>query len=235
MCGTERCVVVDAPERKCPEAPRPLLTNVHIQADSSTNVWGINVPTKHAAWVELVVISLVTPNASFVGHLAGILAGVLYCRLPAVGWGLPAGGADDTGAPAYTYASGYASASSAGGATSGGSSSRHSSSNHHSNSRSPRHTNNSNSNSGSGSGSGSGSNNNSSGSGGGYSTRTAPAPSAPPVAAYQDGDELDVVWIDDIDVGEERTGAESSNVQSSNSGPDAAEVRRRRLERFGNR
>lgn len=37
-----------------------------------------NVPTKYAAWIELVVISLVTPNASFMGHLAGILAGVLW-------------------------------------------------------------------------------------------------------------------------------------------------------------
>lgn len=38
----------------------------------------INVPTKYACWVELVIISLVTPNASFIGHLAGILAGMLW-------------------------------------------------------------------------------------------------------------------------------------------------------------
>jgi len=47
---------------------------------STTNVMGINLPTKSAAWVELIVISLLTPNASFLGHLAGILAGVLYMR-----------------------------------------------------------------------------------------------------------------------------------------------------------
>lgn len=38
----------------------------------------INVPTKYACWIELVIISLITPNASFVGHLAGILAGMLW-------------------------------------------------------------------------------------------------------------------------------------------------------------
>jgi len=47
---------------------------------STTNVMGINLPTKFAAWAELVVISLITPNASFLGHLAGILAGVLYMK-----------------------------------------------------------------------------------------------------------------------------------------------------------
>lgn len=33
---------------------------------------------QYVAWVELVIISLVTPNASFLGHLAGILAGLLH-------------------------------------------------------------------------------------------------------------------------------------------------------------
>jgi rhomboid domain-containing protein 1 len=47
---------------------------------SSTYVGGINVPTRYAAWLELVLISLMTPNASFLGHLAGILAGVLYVK-----------------------------------------------------------------------------------------------------------------------------------------------------------
>ena len=39
---------------------------------------GIAVPLKYAAWLELVLISLITPNASFLGHLCGILAGLLY-------------------------------------------------------------------------------------------------------------------------------------------------------------
>jgi membrane associated rhomboid family serine protease len=46
------------------------------------SVMGIMVPSKYAAWLELVIISLITPNASFIGHLAGILAGVLYVNGP---------------------------------------------------------------------------------------------------------------------------------------------------------
>ena len=47
-------------------------------SSSMTRVHGINVPLGYACWVELVIISLVTPNASFLGHLSGILAGMLY-------------------------------------------------------------------------------------------------------------------------------------------------------------
>lgn len=43
-----------------------------------TSVWGIPVPLKYAAWLELVVISLITPNASFLGHLCGIFAGLCF-------------------------------------------------------------------------------------------------------------------------------------------------------------
>jgi rhomboid domain-containing protein 1 len=43
-----------------------------------TTVMGIQIPTKYAAWAELVLISIVTPNASFLGHLCGIFAGALY-------------------------------------------------------------------------------------------------------------------------------------------------------------
>ena len=39
-------------------------------------VGGMRVPAKLAAWGELVLIQLATPNASFLGHLAGILAGL---------------------------------------------------------------------------------------------------------------------------------------------------------------
>lgn len=45
-------------------------------------VMGMMVPSKYAAWLELVLISIVTPNASFIGHLSGILAGVLYVHGP---------------------------------------------------------------------------------------------------------------------------------------------------------
>ncbi len=36
------------------------------------------VPAAAAAWAELFLISLATPNASFTGHLAGILAGLAF-------------------------------------------------------------------------------------------------------------------------------------------------------------
>ena len=41
------------------------------------------VPLRHAAWAELVSIQLVHPDASFLGHLCGILAGCLWlCVAP---------------------------------------------------------------------------------------------------------------------------------------------------------
>lgn len=39
---------------------------------------GYRVPTKFAAWAELVVIQMVTPNASFLGHACGIVAGLIH-------------------------------------------------------------------------------------------------------------------------------------------------------------
>lgn len=54
-----------------------------------TNVGGFNVPTRQAAWAELVLISLMSPNASFLGHLCGtslvILALFLLLRF-FLGW-----------------------------------------------------------------------------------------------------------------------------------------------------
>ncbi|XP_065285389.2 uncharacterized protein [Dermacentor albipictus] len=38
----------------------------------------VDLPSGQIVWVELVLLQLVTPNASFVGHLAGILVGVAY-------------------------------------------------------------------------------------------------------------------------------------------------------------
>ncbi|XP_021928104.1 rhomboid-related protein 4-like isoform X2 [Zootermopsis nevadensis] len=45
-------------------------------------VGGLWVPTRYAAWIELILIHLLVPNASFMGHLAGILAGVIYTSTP---------------------------------------------------------------------------------------------------------------------------------------------------------
>ncbi|KAK9819551.1 hypothetical protein WJX74_010895 [Apatococcus lobatus] len=49
-----------------------------VNSPGTQRIAGVAVPTKYGAWAELVLIQLVTPNASFVGHLAGILAGLLY-------------------------------------------------------------------------------------------------------------------------------------------------------------
>lgn len=43
---------------------------------STTSVYGFQVPTKYAAWLELVVIHLLVPHSSFMGHMCGILAGM---------------------------------------------------------------------------------------------------------------------------------------------------------------
>eukprot|EP00898_Chlorokybus_atmophyticus_P006557 jgi/Chlat1/6902/Chrsp52S06579 len=45
---------------------------------ASTRVMGFTLPTRYACWAELLYIQLVTPRASFIGHLCGILAGLLY-------------------------------------------------------------------------------------------------------------------------------------------------------------
>ncbi|XP_069104289.1 rhomboid-related protein 4-like [Argopecten irradians] len=42
----------------------------------------IPVPTRHVFWAELVLIQVITPHASFTGHLAGILVGLLYIKGP---------------------------------------------------------------------------------------------------------------------------------------------------------
>ncbi|GBG85503.1 hypothetical protein CBR_g40142 [Chara braunii] len=53
-----------------------------------TQVYGIVVPTRYASWVELLVIQMLVPNASFLGHLAGILAGIVYVNLPGDSFGV---------------------------------------------------------------------------------------------------------------------------------------------------
>ncbi|XP_034684819.1 rhomboid-like protein 14, mitochondrial [Vitis riparia] len=51
------------------------------QSADYTYVHGLIVPTRHAAWVELILIQMFVPGVSFLGHLGGILAGILYLRL----------------------------------------------------------------------------------------------------------------------------------------------------------
>ncbi|KAH9126580.1 hypothetical protein LEN26_001404 [Aphanomyces euteiches] len=72
-----------------------------------TNIMGITIPTKYAAWAELVYIHYFVPGSSLVGHLAGILAGYIYMKSPL--WTLNLN--FFTSQPrAYTYASGRADA-----------------------------------------------------------------------------------------------------------------------------
>ncbi|PAV89308.1 hypothetical protein WR25_05723 [Diploscapter pachys] len=52
-------------------------------ADEDNYLFGwMPIPSKYVAWAELVLIQAITPNASFVGHLAGILAGLMYTYGP---------------------------------------------------------------------------------------------------------------------------------------------------------
>lgn len=53
---------------------------------SRTSFFGFLIPMKYAVWIELVVIQIVVPNSSFMGHLAGILAGLLYSKGPVNGF-----------------------------------------------------------------------------------------------------------------------------------------------------
>lgn len=41
-----------------------------------TEVLGMRLPTKYVCWAELLYLQLLVPNASFMGHLCGILAGL---------------------------------------------------------------------------------------------------------------------------------------------------------------
>jgi Rhomboid family len=44
----------------------------------ASTLWGMQLPTRHLAWAELVLSSVLNPRASFLGHLGGILAGLLH-------------------------------------------------------------------------------------------------------------------------------------------------------------
>uniref|UniRef100_A0AAV1SY30 Peptidase S54 rhomboid domain-containing protein n=1 Tax=Peronospora matthiolae TaxID=2874970 RepID=A0AAV1SY30_9STRA len=45
-----------------------------------STIYGFCVPTKYAAWLELVAIYLLVPQSSFMGHMCGILAGYICVR-----------------------------------------------------------------------------------------------------------------------------------------------------------
>ena len=47
-----------------------------------TSFFGWLVPLKMAVWLELVIIQVMVPNSSFIGHMGGILAGLLLVKTP---------------------------------------------------------------------------------------------------------------------------------------------------------
>lgn len=48
-----------------------------------STIYGVLVPSRYAAWVELLFIQMFVPGTSFLGHLCGILAGLIYVNSPA--------------------------------------------------------------------------------------------------------------------------------------------------------
>lgn len=51
-------------------------------ADRATRIFGISIPGGGAPWTELLLASALMPNVSFLGHLTGIFAGLIYVYLP---------------------------------------------------------------------------------------------------------------------------------------------------------
>eukprot|EP00953_Heterococcus_sp_UTEX-ZZ885_P014557 8235-Heterococcus_DN1.PRE.4 len=56
----------------------------HRSVPSLTQVMYFTMDIKYAAWAELILIQFLVPNASFLGHLCGILAGILWEHGPTV-------------------------------------------------------------------------------------------------------------------------------------------------------
>ncbi|CAG0894494.1 unnamed protein product [Darwinula stevensoni] len=54
-----------------------VLTTFYNRQDN-VRLYGFPVPSKYSVWIELVIIHLLVPRASFTGHLAGILVGIAY-------------------------------------------------------------------------------------------------------------------------------------------------------------
>ncbi|KAL3646059.1 Rhomboid-like protein 14, mitochondrial [Castilleja foliolosa] len=54
---------------------------LYSQSDNYTYVHGLAVPSRYAAWAELILVQMFVPGVSFLGHLGGVLAGLLYLYL----------------------------------------------------------------------------------------------------------------------------------------------------------
>lgn len=55
-----------------------LKTVLNAMAPRDSYIMGFRVPSRWAAWAELLLIQLMVPHASFAGHLCGILAGLAF-------------------------------------------------------------------------------------------------------------------------------------------------------------
>ncbi|KAI5098664.1 rhomboid-related protein 4 [Silurus meridionalis] len=58
------------------------VVNNYYNPGGSTYIMGLPVAKRYACWVELVLIHILNPGTSFVGHLAGIVVGLLYTNGP---------------------------------------------------------------------------------------------------------------------------------------------------------
>ncbi|XP_068597600.1 rhomboid-related protein 4-like [Brachionichthys hirsutus] len=56
--------------------------NNHYHPGGVAYVMGVPVANRYASWVELMLIHITSPGTSFIGHLAGILVGLLYAAGP---------------------------------------------------------------------------------------------------------------------------------------------------------
>lgn len=59
-----------------------VLTTYYTPVENQRIMGLFTVPSRWACWVELVLIQLIVPRASFTGHLAGILIGLAYVKGP---------------------------------------------------------------------------------------------------------------------------------------------------------
>lgn len=59
-----------------------VLTTYNLPSGTSMVMGIFPVPMRWACWAELILIQLLVPNASFTGHLAGILVGLMYVKGP---------------------------------------------------------------------------------------------------------------------------------------------------------
>lgn len=59
-----------------------VLTTYELPHGTSMVMGMFPIPMRYACWAELILIQLLVPNASFTGHLAGIIVGMLYVKGP---------------------------------------------------------------------------------------------------------------------------------------------------------